>query len=454
MRILRGLRSVATVAVILLLLAACNEPVPDQDLQAAKQAIAAAEAAKADKYDPDNMQGARSAYKKALQLVVKEENGKAREQAVQARKRAEAAVQKAQQKSAEASIADAADAVRKARDNKAGFLATALMDRAQQKLADAQKNFKDGKWLTALADAENAKEAAGKAFDQAVQKMNDLEKMLRDADFAVKQADGNPVVHQYATNELTNAKAQLQIASKEKQKVYDYEKLFPGNEAVRNQQAKNAYDNAYNAATKARDGAVDAIRLGLMREREAMRRKAQNKLNEAEQLLKKIEELRKKGLIKHLMLPTPPPADDAAADSATNSSNTAATSSSNTAATDSSNTAATNSVPTKTGDKYQAALDALRRAQTTYKGESYGNSIRNSEEAIRLAKMLLEQLQKKKYYTVRLIPAARDCLWRIANYSFIYGQAAMWPKIWKANKHLIVDPDLIYPGQKFEIPPK
>ncbi len=50
----------------------------------------------------------------------------------------------------------------------------------------------------------------------------------------------------------------------------------------------------------------------------------------------------------------------------------------------------------------------------------------------------------------KVIPG--DCLWMIANYLTIYGQARDWPKIYQANKDKIKDEDLIYPGQEFQIP--
>ena len=57
-------------------------------------------------------------------------------------------------------------------------------------------------------------------------------------------------------------------------------------------------------------------------------------------------------------------------------------------------------------------------------------------------------------YLVRLIPERRDCLWRIAEYSFIYANPYKWPQIWRRNRKLIQHPDLIYPGWKLVIPPK
>jgi nucleoid-associated protein YgaU len=60
----------------------------------------------------------------------------------------------------------------------------------------------------------------------------------------------------------------------------------------------------------------------------------------------------------------------------------------------------------------------------------------------------------KGVYTVRLIPDRRDCLWRIAEYGDIYGDPYKWPNIWRRNRKLIQNPDLIYPGWQLVIPPQ
>jgi nucleoid-associated protein YgaU len=59
----------------------------------------------------------------------------------------------------------------------------------------------------------------------------------------------------------------------------------------------------------------------------------------------------------------------------------------------------------------------------------------------------------KGVYTVRLIPDRRDCLWRIAEYADIYGDPYKWPTIWRRNRKLIQNPDLIFPGWQLVIPP-
>ncbi len=45
-----------------------------------------------------------------------------------------------------------------------------------------------------------------------------------------------------------------------------------------------------------------------------------------------------------------------------------------------------------------------------------------------------------------------ECLWWISEYKHIYNDPFMWPLIYKANRDKIKNPDLIYPGQEFEIP--
>ncbi len=56
-----------------------------------------------------------------------------------------------------------------------------------------------------------------------------------------------------------------------------------------------------------------------------------------------------------------------------------------------------------------------------------------------------------KEYVVRYNPKKRDCLWRIS--LSVYRDARLWPLIYVANRDKIKDPDLIFPGQKFVIPP-
>jgi nucleoid-associated protein YgaU len=76
-------------------------------------------------------------------------------------------------------------------------------------------------------------------------------------------------------------------------------------------------------------------------------------------------------------------------------------------------------------------------------------------EAARLAAEAAKVPDWPAVYVVRLIPQRRDCLWRIAEYPFIYNNPLKWPVIYEANKKTFRDPgnpNLIYPGQKLVIP--
>ena len=54
--------------------------------------------------------------------------------------------------------------------------------------------------------------------------------------------------------------------------------------------------------------------------------------------------------------------------------------------------------------------------------------------------------ESTRTYTV----VAGDSLSKIAKRE--YGDASEWPRIYEANRHIIKDPDLIYPGQELSIP--
>lgn len=114
-------------------------------------------------------------------------------------------------------------------------------------------------------------------------------------------------------------------------------------------------------------------------------------------------------------------------------------------------------------EEYIAAKTALADAKTAYEKREYEDSIKLANESIAKAKEFLEKISVKvtmtrddvvikTNYKVRLIPERRDCLWRIAEYDFIYGNPTKWPIIYEWNKHQIKDPDLIYPGQILKIP--
>ena len=83
---------------------------------------------------------------------------------------------------------------------------------------------------------------------------------------------------------------------------------------------------------------------------------------------------------------------------------------------------------------------------------NYGKALDYFNEAQRYID-IYKSYAVKGVYAVRLIPERRDCLWRIAEYKEIYGDPYKWPNIWRRNRKLIQNPDLIYPGWQLVIPP-
>jgi hypothetical protein len=77
---------------------------------------------------------------------------------------------------------------------------------------------------------------------------------------------------------------------------------------MRDNLAKDAYDNSLRAAQKAIDDVSSVFRLALQREQEEYRKMAKDRLDTAKRLLEEIERLKKQGLIKSQAIsPSPEP---------------------------------------------------------------------------------------------------------------------------------------------------
>jgi nucleoid-associated protein YgaU len=150
-------------------------------------------------------------------------------------------------------------------------------------------------------------------------------------------------------------------------------------------------------------------------------------------------------------------------------------------------------------DQLNASKESLESAKKSHAEKRYDDSFSQSEESIRLAKIVidaeaemiaekkrkedeerqrlsgakegekvsLEGQQKRlqelidfwaklkkesKTHKVKWQKSARQTLWRISIY--YYNDVRLWPRIYRINQDMIKDPDLIYPGQHFLVPPK
>jgi nucleoid-associated protein YgaU len=101
----------------------------------------------------------------------------------------------------------------------------------------------------------------------------------------------------------------------------------------------------------------------------------------------------------------------------------------------------------------QQARDLWSQGLKEKQAGNYGKALDYFNEAQRYIE-IYKSYAVKGVYTVRLITDRRDCLWRIAEYKDIYGDPYLWPNIWRRNRKLIQNPDLIYPGWQLVIPPQ
>jgi nucleoid-associated protein YgaU len=121
--------------------------------------------------------------------------------------------------------------------------------------------------------------------------------------------------------------------------------------------------------------------------------------------------------------------------------------------------------------EYEQATAALSDALAAYDSQDYLTAAERARACVAalvgvkpkepepvVVAVVVPEVKKPEWpavYVVRLIPARRDCLWRIAEYPFIYNNPLKWPVIYEANKKTFRDPanpNLIFPGQKLKIP--
>jgi nucleoid-associated protein YgaU len=108
-------------------------------------------------------------------------------------------------------------------------------------------------------------------------------------------------------------------------------------------------------------------------------------------------------------------------------------------------------------DTAQTWLDTARRDPLSVV-EKYAKRIQDDQSKLDALKKTIQTTlaaaQAGTTYTVGTWARDRDCLWNIAKKPKIYDNAFLWPKIWQGNRDQIKNPDLIYQGQKLQIPAK
>ena len=103
----------------------------------------------------------------------------------------------------------------------------------------------------------------------------------------------------------------------------------------------------------------------------------------------------------------------------------------------------------------QSSIDEAR-ADKLAQLQEYKDRIDAQQKRLEQMQSLIAQLKtgSKDVVVVGTWAKDRACLWNIAKKQAVYGNPALWVKLWQGNKSKISNPDVIHPGQKLQVPAK
>ena len=409
------------------LAAYCGSSIPVDEMSQAKYEISRAESVKAEKYSAQKYEDAKRSLFEAHDAVSEDDMDVAKE-------KAEAAIALAKEAFAESAPllsqdtrAEADAAIKEAEAANAEEFATAEFQNAKTQYANGEQKHTAGSYVEAYQSFEMSREEAIKARNISEAQIEGMRRDIAKVDDMIAEAE--------RYNAGSTSPAQLNNA---KMKIADAKKAL---EEKRLKDAKMSLGEATNSAQNALASSQKTWAISKFQEAQSAVKDAEFRISALKQSLN----------------------DEEGRKAYENSQDLQET--------------LNNAEETLT-----AAQDAVKSSEFALKNSQYQESYNHSEEAIRLARIIQDQTPEVqmmissakeelggkttepsetstvaegwKTYKVRLIPERRDCLWRIAQYDYIYADARKWPKIYRANKSKIKNPDLIYPGQIFDIPPK
>lgn len=358
----------------------------------AKKDINAAQKVKAEKYAPEEMDGAKKKLFESHDNAVKEDVKAAKQSAEEASNLAQAAYNKALPLLAKDTIAIAEKSIGEAGEAYAERLAPDEYREAEESLKQANDQFQNKKYEPAYEAAVKADEKAKNARNTALGKKD----VLRDSIVEVKRT--------------------LEEAEKYGAKKYVPEKFNLANENI--EVAEKSYDaqelkKGFSAVEVAKLNADEALLV-------ALKNAAGEKLTAAQKTVGQAEKSKYAGEKKAEM---------------------------------------------------NAARESLENAKSKLNESKYKESIAASDEAIRLALLVMnkkaegaeiaegsevnqqqQQLGEKDYWEYKVVwrQHYKDCLWYVAKK--FYKNPFQWKKIYETNKDKIKNPNLIYPGWILKVP--
>ena len=412
----------------------CGKSIPIEEMGNAKYLVSKAESVKAYDYAPEEYEAAKKALFDVHEHISDGNMGDAKEKALEAQRLAQKAFDLSVPKLVQATREEAEKAIKEAELRFASEFAQEGFKNSNDFLAQGRQLQEEGKHGKAYQKFEAAREEAVKAQSIAEAQIESMKNEMKEVDDILAEAAKNGAKERFP-DDYNKAKNLLKTANEQ----FDAKNIKESNAALKESHAiaEKLLNDSLEA--KARKNYEDAKQY----------------VNGVEKDYKNLkEQIDSNAKLKEYFSEDPEASETMLA------------------------------VETS----LKAANESLDLGRDSLDNRAYSDSNSHSDEAKRLAKIVDDQLPQIvvlakgqgvtlrgikiasaqtqegvdssrlpdgwQKYRVKYNPARRDCLWRIAGYGHIYDDPRLWPRIYKTNKSQIKNPDLIFPGQVFEIPPK
>lgn len=371
-----------------MMLSACNDPLPQEDLVNAKSAISDALDVKADVYSPKEMTDATAKLYEAHGLAADAKMSDASSSAKEAEALARAAFNKALPAVAKETLDTATESVQKAEGANAETLAPEEYLAAKSALTTATTNYENKDYEVAYKTAVTADAKAKEALSVALENKDVLKDAIDEVKLTLEKA-GEYNAEEYASENMKLAAENLEVAE---QALADGE-LKKCSDAI--ETAKVNADEAYTKALKETASAELAKTKALIDEAKKSKagKVAEDEIAAAEEAYKNAEAMYAEGRYKEAI-------------------------------------------------EYSREAAMLSNVVAAQEGGKDNDSEQETDSD--------EDDKDYVLYTVKYNAANRDCLWKIANR--YYKNPRQWKRIYNANKDKISNPDLIYPGWVLKVP--
>ncbi len=387
-----------------LVVVSCGDPLPIKEMNSARESINRALSVKADKYAPEEIEASKARLIECHDFIVdKEDVEKAKASALESKKLADAAYDKAIPLLAKDTIDIAEQGMEEAVEAHADVLASQEYADARATLDKGVTQYEEKQYYEAYQKAIQADQKAKSARNTALGSKHLLKDEIAEVKMTLRRADNYNASENAA--ESYNL-AQENIATAEG--AYNEMKLKRG----------------FAATEAARISAEEAFRTALEK-------------TATEELAMSAEAVEKAGASEGASVA----ADELAA------------------AKEAYSTAKAMHDEKRYEESIEYSKEAGRLAgivamtRPAQEDTSVAQKDEDEDDAeISKAAEELEKAEEKDYtlYTVVYRKGPKDCLWRIAGRH--YQNPRKWKKIYQANKDRIKNPDLIYPGWVLKIP--